>query len=45
MAWRVMMPTKISTMLSQEQLAGVMCRVTRGLPVSQAFAAGCLCAA
>jgi hypothetical protein len=29
MAWRVMMPKKISTMFSQEQLVGVKCRVIR----------------
>ena len=45
MAWRVMMPKKISTMLSQEQLVGVKCRVIRGFSLSHAFTAGCLCAA
>ncbi len=43
MAWRVMMPKKISTMLSQEQLVGVKCSVIRGLSFSHAFTAGCLC--
>lgn len=37
MAWRVMMPKKISTMLSQEQLVRVKCRVIRGLSFSQAW--------
>jgi len=30
MAWRVMMPTKISAMLSHDHPVGVKCRVTRG---------------
>ena len=45
MAWRVMIPKKISTMLSHEQLVGVKCRVTRwfsGL-ASQLRTSGCLC--
>ena len=29
MAWRVMMPKKISAMFSQEQLVGVKCKVIR----------------
>ena len=33
MAWRVMMPTKIS-MFSQEQLTGVKCKVIRLFSVS-----------
>ena len=43
MAWRVMIPKKISTMLSQEQPVEVKCKVIRGLSVSHAFTAGCLC--
>jgi hypothetical protein len=31
MAWRVMMPKKISTRCSQEPLLGVKCRVIRGV--------------
>ena len=42
MAWRVMIPKKISTMFSQEPDVGVKCRVIRGLRASQAFTAGCL---
>ena len=45
MAWRVMMPKKISTMFSQEQLVGVKCRVIRwfsGL-ASHLRTSGCLC--
>jgi hypothetical protein len=45
MAWRVMIPKKISTMLSQDRLVGVKCRVIRGLRASQAFTLGCLWAA
>jgi hypothetical protein len=30
MAWRVMIPKKISTMFNQEPLVGVKCRVIRG---------------
>jgi hypothetical protein len=35
MAWRVMMPKKISTMFNHEQLVGVKCRVIRGFLASQ----------
>jgi hypothetical protein len=42
MAWRVMMPKKISTMLSQEQPVGVECSVTRGLSFSHALHGGVL---
>ena len=42
MAWRVMMPKKISTMFSQDPEVGVKCRVIRGFLASQAFTAGCL---
>jgi hypothetical protein len=41
----VMMPKKISTMFSHEQLVGVKCRVTRGFLSSQARMLGCLWAA
>jgi hypothetical protein len=34
MAWRVMMPKKISTMFSQEQLVEVKCRLIRGFLAS-----------
>lgn len=42
MACLVMMPKKISTMFSHEQLVGVKCMVTRGFSASQAFTLGCL---
>ena len=42
MAWRVMMPKKISTMFSHEQLVGVKCRVTLGFLSSQAVTLGCV---
>ena len=42
MAWRVMIPKKISTMFSQDPLVGVKCRVTRGFFSSQATTLGCL---
>ena len=45
MAWRVMMPKKISTMFSHEHPVGVKCRVTRGLSASQLRISGCLCVA
>ncbi len=35
--WRVMMPKRISTVFSQEQLVGVKCILTRGLAASQLF--------
>jgi hypothetical protein len=38
----VMMPKKISTMLSQEPEVGVKCMVTRGFCTSQALTLGCL---
>ena len=41
MAWRVMMPKKISTMFSHEQPVGVKCRVNAGL-VEPAPDSGCL---
>ena len=37
MAWRVMIPKKISTMFSQDPLVGVKCRVIRGFRASHAF--------
>jgi hypothetical protein len=43
MAWRVMMPKKISTMLSYEHPVGVTCRLTRGLSASYVRTSGCLC--
>ena len=42
MAWRLMMPKKISTRFSHEQEAGVKCRVIRGFFASHAFTRGCL---
>jgi hypothetical protein len=42
MAWRVMMPKKISTMFSHEPEVGVKCMVIRGLRVSHAWTVGCL---
>jgi hypothetical protein len=42
MAWRVMMPKKISTMLSQDPEVGMKCRVIRGCFASQACTSGCL---
>ncbi len=41
-AWRVMIPKKISTMFSQLPLVGVKCSWTRGCLVSQALTLGCL---
>jgi hypothetical protein len=41
MAWRVMIPKKISTMFSQDPLVGVKCRVIRGCWPSQASTTGC----
>src|SRR5215212_8503105 len=37
MAWRVMIPKKISTMFSHDPEVGVKCRISRGFLVSQAF--------
>jgi len=37
MAWRVMMPKKISTMFIQDALVGVKCMVIRGLRASHAL--------
>jgi len=42
MAWRVMMPKKNSTMLSQDPLVGVKCMVIRGFFANQACTVGCL---
>jgi hypothetical protein len=42
MAWRVMMPKKISTMFSHDPEVGVKCRVIRGFLLSQACTSGCL---
>ena len=42
MAWRVMMPKKISTMFSHDPLVGVKCIVIRGLRASHAWTLGCL---
>ena len=42
MAWRVMMPKKISTMFSQDPEVGVKCSVIRGFLASQARTSGCL---
>ncbi len=42
MAWRVMIPKKISTMFSQDPEVGVKCMVIRGLRASHALTAGCL---
>jgi hypothetical protein len=41
MAWRVMIPKKISTMFNQDPEVGVKCMVIRGLWASQAFTLGC----
>lgn len=45
MAWRVMMPKKISTMFSQEHPVGVNCSVMRWLAgfASHLRTSGCLC--
>src|SRR3954465_8211492 len=40
MAWRVMIPKKISTRFIQDALVGVKCMVIRGYLASQACAAG-----
>ena len=42
MAWRVMMPKKISTRFIQDPDVGVKCIVIRGLRASQALTLGCL---
>ena len=42
MAWRVMMPKKISTMFIQDPDVGVKCMVMRGFRASQALTLGCL---
>jgi hypothetical protein len=42
MAWRVMMPKKISTMFSHEQLVGVKCSVTLGFLASHRRMLSCL---
>ncbi|MFJ8917319.1 hypothetical protein [Amycolatopsis sp. NPDC102389] len=42
MAWRVMMPKKISTMFIQEAPVGVKCTVMRGLRASQFLTLGWL---
>ncbi len=42
MAWRVMIPKKISAMFSQDPDAGVKCRVIRGFFASQSWTSGCL---
>ncbi len=42
-AWRVMIPKKISTMFSQDPEVGVKCIVMRGFLASHAWTAGCLC--
>jgi hypothetical protein len=42
MAWRVMIPKKISTMFSHDPDVGVKCSVIRLLRASQAFTVGCL---
>ena len=42
MAWRVMMPKKISTRFIQDPEVGVKCIVIRGLRSSQALTLGCL---
>ena len=46
MAWRVMMPKKISAMFSHEQLVGVKCKVIRSFSgrASHLRTSGCLCA-
>jgi len=45
MAWRVMIPKKISTRFIQDALVGVKCIVILGCLASQAFTAGWLWAA
>ena len=45
MAWRVMIPKKISTMFSHDPDVGVKCNVKRGCLANQAFTTGCLCVA
>jgi hypothetical protein len=45
MAWRVMIPKKISTMFIQEALVGAKCSVILGLRASQALTFGWLCVA
>src|SRR6186997_2747576 len=42
MAWRVMIPKKISTMFNHDPDVGVKCSVIRGLRASQAVTVGCL---
>jgi hypothetical protein len=42
MAWRVMIPKKISTRFNQDPDVGVKCRVIRGLRASQVVTVGCL---
>jgi hypothetical protein len=42
MAWRVMTPKKISTMLNHDPEVGVKCSVILGFRFSQVFTAGCL---
>jgi hypothetical protein len=42
MAWRVMIPKKISTRFNQDPEVGVKCRVIRGWRASQAVTVGCL---
>ena len=41
-AWRVMIPEKISTMFIHDPEVGVKCNVIRGLFASQAWTSGCL---
>jgi hypothetical protein len=45
MAWRVMIPRKISTMFIYELEVEVNSMVIRGLRASHLFTAGCLCVA
>jgi len=45
MAWRVMIPKKISTMFNHDPQVGVKCRVIRGFQASHAFTTGWLCVA
>ena len=42
MAWRVMIPKKISTRFNQDPEVGVKCRVIRGCRASQVLTVGCL---
>jgi hypothetical protein len=42
MAWRVMIPEKISTRFNHDPEVGAQCRVIRGWRASQAFTVGCL---